>query len=122
MKINLNDALQNHALNKNISDIKNKDIKEFKEAEEKKLKEACSDFESIFMEMMLKSMRSTLPGDAIFKKGLADEVYQSMYDQKLSENIARGDNNLGLGESLYKQLSRNKHNVSKNPQNVKIKK
>ncbi|MCP3921019.1 MAG: hypothetical protein GY714_00390 [Desulfobacterales bacterium] len=61
------------------------------------------------MEMMLKSMRSALPGDSIFEKGLADDIYQSMYDQKLTENIARGPNNLGLGDQLYRQLSRNKN-------------
>ena len=123
MKLNLNGALQNHKLNNEIKGLKGSS--DLKNADEKKLKEACADFESIFMEMTLKSMRSTLTGDAIFKKGIADDIYQSMYDQKLSENIARGDNNLGLGESLYKQLSKNKGSISIKPhvaQEVKTKK
>ncbi len=118
MKLDLNSALQNQKLNKDINEIKN--------ADDKKLKEACADFESILMGMMLKTMRSALPGDSIFEKGLADDIYQSMYDQNLTEKIAKGPNNLGLGDQLYRQLSRNKGSINsdipKDVQGIKIKK
>lgn len=117
MKLNLDPSITGHKMDKNIKNLKKQDLKE---AEDKKLKAACADFESLFLEMMLKSMRDTLPGDSIFDKGLADDIYQSMHDQKLSENIAHGNNNLGLGDSLYRQLTRNKpENIIKNKSAVK---
>ena len=74
--------------------------------DDKKLKDACRDFEGILIHQMLKSMRKTLSNDDIFGKSMGKEVYQSMYDQALSEMIARGDNNLGIGDSLYEELSK----------------
>jgi flagellar protein FlgJ len=74
--------------------------------EEKKLKKACQDFEGIMINMMLKSMRQTLPGSDIFGNSMGKEIYRSMYDQELSEKIAKGENNLGLGEALYRDLSK----------------
>ena len=74
-----------------------------KKIENEKLKESCADFEAIYIEMMLKTMRSTLDKSAS-GGGLSKDIYQSMHDQELSKEIAHGKNNFGLGDSLYKQL------------------
>ncbi len=76
-----------------------------KKLEDKMLKESCTEFESIYIEMMLKSMRDTLDDD-IIGGGLSKDIYQSMYDQELSKEIAHGRNNFGLGDSLYRQLQK----------------
>ncbi|MBU0995487.1 MAG: rod-binding protein [Proteobacteria bacterium] len=74
--------------------------------DDKKLKEACRDFEGILINMMLKSMRKTLTGDDIFGNSMGKDIYKSMYDQEIAEKIARGENNLGVGDALYRQLTK----------------
>lgn len=66
------------------------------------LAEAAKQFEALFTQMMLKSMR-----DATIEGGLFDssqmETYQSMFDQQLSLDLSRGDG-LGLANILLKEL------------------
>lgn len=72
--------------------------------DDERLKEACADFEGILLGYMLKTMKKTLSGDALFGGGLQKDIYDSMYNQELAENIAEGKNSLGIGEALYRQL------------------
>ncbi|WP_051284452.1 rod-binding protein [Desulforegula conservatrix] len=74
------------------------------EAKEKKLKESCKDFEAVFTNMMLQSMRKTLPGDSLFGKSLASDIFQSMYDQNLASQISKNGEGLGLSGMAYKDL------------------
>ncbi len=71
---------------------------------DKKLKDACADFESILLNFTFQSMKKTVPGDSIFGKSLGKDFYESMYFQHLATDIARGENSIGIGEALYKQL------------------
>ncbi|OQY13185.1 MAG: hypothetical protein B6I31_01680 [Desulfobacteraceae bacterium 4572_19] len=75
-----------------------------KEAE--KLKDSCNGFEAIFVNQMLKSMRSTLSGEGLLDGGTGMDIYKSMYDQHLADNIANSDNGIGIGDMLYRQLSK----------------
>lgn len=70
----------------------------------KALKEACQGFEAIFINTMLKSMRSTIPQEDIFGKSQGMDIYTSMHDQYLAEKISREENSTGIGEYLYRQL------------------
>ena len=68
-----------------------------------KLREAASDFEAIFAQQMLKSMRdATLKSDLI-KVSEGERVFREMLDQRRSEQLA-DSGSLGLGEMIYKQL------------------
>ncbi len=71
---------------------------------QKELKEACEGFEAIFLNTLLKSMRNTLPKDTLFNSSHDLDTYQSMYDQYLSEELAKGKQSLGLKDFLYQQL------------------
>lgn len=71
---------------------------------EKALKEACQGFEEIFLNTMMKSMRSTIPDDGLFGKSHGMDIYTSMHDQYLAEKISKGENSTGVGEYLYRQL------------------
>ncbi len=84
-----------------VSNLKDK-ISNAKEDE--KLKEACQGFEAIFMNSMIKAMRSTLPGNALFEKSNDMDIYESMHDQYLSEQLARSNQSMGLKDFLYEQL------------------
>jgi flagellar protein FlgJ len=66
------------------------------------LKGVAKQFESIFMNMMLKSMRDASPQDGVFDNEQS-RMYTSMLDQQLSQNLAsRG---VGLADVLIRQLS-----------------
>ena len=69
------------------------------------LKKACADFESIFVYYILKSMKKSMPQNDLFGNTQEQQVYKSMADQAMSENLARGKG-MGLGKLLYNQLSR----------------
>ena len=71
---------------------------------DKELKEACKGFEAMFLSMMYKSMRSTVPENTLFGENSAQKIFQDMYDQKLMDNVA-DTNSVGIADMLYKQLS-----------------
>jgi flagellar protein FlgJ len=45
--------------------------------------QVATQFESVFMEMMMKAMRETVPEDGLFSGGQAESTYRSMLDQQL---------------------------------------
>ena len=73
--------------------------------QEKVTKEVAQQFESIFINMMLKSMR-----DATERSGLLDseatKTYESMFDQQLSTELA-GKGTFGIAQALQNQLNLN---------------
>lgn len=74
------------------------------EEKDKKLQESCRDFESVFLNMMLQSMRKTLPGDALLGKSLASDIFQSMFDQNLATQISKNGEGLGVSGMAYRDL------------------
>lgn len=75
---------------------------------DKKLREACSDFETMFIESMLKSMRKTVPQDFEGASGNQKQIYQSMFDHELANHISHSRKSMGIGDALYQDLTRNK--------------
>ncbi|MCP4673614.1 MAG: flagellar biosynthesis protein FlgJ [Desulfobacula sp.] len=71
---------------------------------EQELKEACQGFESIFLHTMIKSMRKSLPGNALFMDSHGMDMYKSMYDQHLADELSKSKTSLGVKEFLYNQL------------------
>ncbi len=101
----------NYYSEKLISDLNSnpshgKQVVQNTDAEDKKLKKTCADFEAMLLNIMMKSMRKALPGGGIFEKSLQKDIFESMYDQHLSEEISRGNNSLGIKEILFRQLQR----------------
>ena len=70
-----------------------------------KLKKACAEFESLFLNYMLKSMRSSVPVGGIAGQSEEGKMFQSMFDEKLADKIATGGG-LGLGEIMLQQLGK----------------
>ena len=71
---------------------------------DKELKDACKGFEAMFLGMMYKQMRATVPENTLFGESNGQKIFRDMYDQKLMDNIADGGG-IGLADMLYKQLS-----------------
>ncbi|MCK4467440.1 MAG: rod-binding protein [Desulfobacterales bacterium] len=72
------------------------------EISEKKLKKACAGFESIFINYMLKTMRRTIPQSGTKFPG--KDIYSSMIDRKVAEDLAKRGGGIGLQEMLLRQL------------------
>ena len=71
------------------------------------LKEVEKQFESLFTQMLLKSMReankSLSNGDSLFGSDQAD-FYQDMFDQQMAVHLSQGSG-LGLADVLVRQLA-----------------
>ncbi len=79
-----------------------------KDSEDRRLKDSCKDFEAIYIGLMLKSMRSTVPEDSLFGSSNQKEIFQSMFDQEIAKSIAHSDKPFGLGELMYQKLANEK--------------
>ena len=75
------------------------------QGEKKVTREVAQQFESIFINMMLKSMR-----DATERSGLLDseatKTYESMFDQQMSAELA-GKVTFGIAQAVQNQLNLN---------------
>jgi flagellar protein FlgJ len=60
-------------------------------------------FESMFTEMLLKSMRAANFGDPLFESQATD-AWQDMYDQQLALNLSQHGKGLGIADMLVRQL------------------
>ena len=69
---------------------------------DEKLYKACQDFESIFFQMMMKSMRQTVDKTDLTDGGFGEEVFQGMMDEQISTQAAKQSSS--IAEILYKQL------------------
>lgn len=66
------------------------------------LKETAKQFEALFMNMVMKSMRDATPSDSPFENEQT-KMYTSMLDQQFSQNMAK--RGVGLADVLVRQLS-----------------
>jgi len=71
---------------------------------DKAIKDAAKQFEALFMQMLLKSMRDTLPQGSDPLASDAQKTYTGMLDQQLAQTMAgRG---IGLADMMVQQLSK----------------
>jgi len=78
-------------------------------------KEVAKQFESLFLQMMLKSMRdATVPGES----GESDQTkfYQEMFDKQIALDLSNNGDGIGLAKMLEKQISGNKNSQGENVQ------
>jgi flagellar protein FlgJ len=66
-------------------------------------REVAQQFESIFVGMMVKSMRDTLPDDSLFGSHQM-EAYQEMFDKQLAVDLSR-KGGLGLADIIERQIT-----------------
>lgn len=60
-------------------------------------------FESIFTQMMLKSMRDASSGDGLMDSDAGNQ-WRDMFDQQLSVQLSQGGHGIGIAQMLVKQL------------------
>lgn len=72
--------------------------------QDKALKEACKGFEAMFLSMMYKQMRATVPEDKLFGESNGQKMFQDMRDSELMKNVSE-TGRIGLADMMYRQLS-----------------
>ena len=70
-----------------------------------KLRKAAHDLEGVFVNELFKAMRATVPQEGILSQDPGQETFTGMLDERLAATYAEHSRN-GLGEALYRQLSR----------------
>ena len=70
-----------------------------------RLRKAAHDLEGLFVAELFKAMRATVPEDGILSQAPGQELFQGMMDDRIADLYA-GRSRGGLGEALYRQLSR----------------
>jgi flagellar protein FlgJ len=68
------------------------------------LKQVAKQFEGIFIQMMLKSMRDASMGDAIFDSDQS-KLYRDMFDKQVALDMA-SSKGIGIADSLVRQLGK----------------
>ena len=69
-----------------------------------KLKQACRDFEAIFLDQILKSMRKTVTKTELFGKSTEEDTFQEMMDSELCKAASKTES-VGIADTMYRQLS-----------------
>lgn len=73
------------------------------------LKKVCEEFETIFVNMMFKSMREASGfdegEDALVEKSYGRGIFEEMRDDELSKKVSAGGG-IGIADVMYKQLKK----------------
>lgn len=68
-----------------------------------KVKQLAKDFEAVFLEQMLRTMRSSVQKSGLVDGGNAEEIYRSMLDGEYAKLMA-GQGTSGLSQMIERQL------------------
>lgn len=83
-------------------------------------KEVAKQFESLFLQMMLKSMRdATVPGES--GESEQTKFYQEMFDKQIALDLSNNGDGIGLAKMLELQISGNQNSQDKNVQTTEYK-
>ena len=70
----------------------------------KKLYDASVEFESIFVKMMLKEMKTSIHKSNLIHGGHAEEIFEDMLYDEYAKNISQNDS-IGIAEQVYSSFS-----------------
>jgi len=69
------------------------------------LRRMCHELEGVFLMQLFQAMRQSVPERGIYELSYGEELFTSLLDEGLASEAARRMNR-GIGEALYRQLSR----------------
>ena len=76
---------------------------QFKKDPQAGLKAAAQQFETLFLQMVLKSMRDTVPTDGLLHSDQT-RFYNGLLDQQMAQNMAGAGNGVGFARLIEQQL------------------
>lgn len=99
----LNSALEATGTDSSIEKLKAIEQGEKKDDEE--LREATREFESYFVNMLLKQVRKTLNDGGLTEKSEARKNFESLLDQEYAKLMSEGEG-IGLGKAMYEAMKK----------------
>ena len=81
--------------------------RDYSKMDNNKLKSVSQEFESLFINQLFKSMRSTVPKDTWLNGGLKQEIFEDMLYEQYSQMISKRGG-IGLGDMVYRYLTTKK--------------
>lgn len=103
--VNRKDSAKNRDVESISSNFKKLVQEKDKEAQKKELHKASQDLESMFVSMILKQMRSSIPKNSLTGNGREQEIYTTMFDEEIAKAISHGKG-IGFASFIEKQLSK----------------
>lgn len=90
----------------NLVNSTNKDLPAIdpEKQDDEALKQACKDFEAVFLSIMFKEMYKTIPEDGLTEKSNGTKIFEEMYIEELSEEVANGNESIGISDMMYQQF------------------
>jgi flagellar protein FlgJ len=73
--------------------------------ERAQIRKLANEFESLFLNLVLKSMRQTVPKSELFDGGNAEEIYKSMLDDEYAKMMAE-QRTIGIADNIEEFLLR----------------
>jgi flagellar protein FlgJ len=70
------------------------------------LKAAAQQFETLFLQMVMKSMRDTVPQDGLLNSDQS-RFYTGLLDQQMAQNLSTSGKGIGFAKLIEQQLGRN---------------
>ena len=67
------------------------------------IQKISEEFEAIFLQFMLKSMRETVPKNGLIGKGNGEEIFRSMLDSQYAKEMSKQGSS-GIARAVRKQL------------------
>ncbi len=84
--------------NQNLDQLREQKVKQ-----EKELQEVSSQFESLFVNQLLATMRDSIPESDLLPDSHGEKVFHSMLDREYAKIVSKS-NGLGLGKMVYEEL------------------
>ncbi|MFC1492099.1 rod-binding protein, partial [Nitrospinota bacterium] len=76
-----------------------------KNGDEAALRQFSKDFESLFLQRLLKEMRKGIPKGGLMDKSMSMEWFEGMFDEAVSNEVSKGSG-IGLSQVIYEQLTK----------------
>ena len=86
--------------------------------EAQRLEKACAEFESLFINLVMKQMRKTVTKSGLIDGGMGEEIFTGMLDEEIAKQMA-SRHGLGLRGALIEQLTGVRGSTL--PQNIALK-
>lgn len=87
--------------------------------DKQKLQKSCKDFEALFLKLMYKEMKASVPKAGLIPESMGHSVYESMLNDELIDETVK-NRSMGLADFLFTQLATTTNSVilGKNHNNV----
>jgi murein DD-endopeptidase MepM/ murein hydrolase activator NlpD len=72
--------------------------------EAQRLEDACAEFESLFINLVMKQMRKTVTKSGLIDGGMGEEIFTGMMDEEIAKQMSSRQG-LGLRSALMEQLT-----------------